>query len=199
MVVVHPPLNLALSPDAADELVAAGLFADNAAGLAQAFGRVCAFWAEAEVRAQGLDPALLDQRVDGEWSFIETIRHLIFATTDAWINGILLGNPPNFHPLGMPPAHAADAMRTGLVMDARPSLDDVLIVRSGRQAMARAEFDAATDETLTLPAGGSGAFGNAVGGVEVTVAAALQVIVSEEARHLQYANRDLDVLTGVAT
>ena len=32
----------------------------------------------------GLPPDLLHERVDDEWSFIETLRHLVFAT-DAWV------------------------------------------------------------------------------------------------------------------
>ncbi len=37
-------------------------------------------WDELIERARGLDPALLHESVDGEWSFIETLRHLVFAT-----------------------------------------------------------------------------------------------------------------------
>ena len=41
-------------------------------------------WSETVERARALDPELLHESVDGEWSFIETLRHLPFAT-DAWI------------------------------------------------------------------------------------------------------------------
>jgi hypothetical protein len=30
-----------------------------------------------------MDPELLNRRVNGEWSFTETLRHLVFVT-DAW-------------------------------------------------------------------------------------------------------------------
>ncbi len=188
MIVVHPPLNMGLKDEAAEELAGKGLFGDDAASLHAALSHVTKLWAEAEQRARGLDPALLDERVNGEWSFLETIRHLIFAT-DAWVNGILLGNPPNFHPLGMPPAHAGDAMRDTLTVDARPTLDEVLAVRAERQAMNAAAFAGVTDESmLHSSAGFDGAY---------TVAAAFQVIVYEEAEHLRFATRDLDRLTGV--
>ena len=41
-------------------------------------------WAETVDRARAMDPALLHERVDEQWSFIETLRHLVFAT-DAWV------------------------------------------------------------------------------------------------------------------
>ena len=41
-------------------------------------------------RARRLDPELLHESVDGEWSFIETLRHLVFAT-DSWIRRAILG------------------------------------------------------------------------------------------------------------
>ena len=43
-------------------------------------------------RGAALDEALLHERVDGEWSFIETLRHLCYAT-DAWVNRVYLGDP----------------------------------------------------------------------------------------------------------
>ena len=185
--IVHPPLDMGLDTAGAEKLAAEGLFADDADGLVAALQRVTELWDEAVARARTLDPALLDERVDGEWSFLETIRHLIFAT-DAWVNGILLGSPPNFHPLGMPPAHAGEV--GGLTIDARPTLDEVLIVRAGRQSANAAAFATATEGDLSRPCVGVGQY---------TMVAALQVIVYEEARHLEYASRDLDRLIGART
>lgn len=37
-------------------------------------------WAETVGHARRLEPALLHERVDDEWSFIETLRHLCYAT-----------------------------------------------------------------------------------------------------------------------
>ena len=48
-----------------------------------------------------LDPELLHESVDGEWSFIETLRHLVFAT-DAWIRRAVLGDPSPWDPLDLP-------------------------------------------------------------------------------------------------
>jgi hypothetical protein len=48
-------------------------------------------------RARALPPRRLDESVDGEWSYLETLRHLVFAT-DRWITGPVLGDPVPFHP-----------------------------------------------------------------------------------------------------
>ena len=52
-------------------------------------------------RARRLGPELLHESVDGEWSFIETLRHLLFAT-DTWIRRAILGVPAPWDPLGLP-------------------------------------------------------------------------------------------------
>ena len=46
-------------------------------------------------------PDLLHESVDGEWSFIETLRHLVFAT-DSWIQRAILGDPAPWDPLDLP-------------------------------------------------------------------------------------------------
>jgi hypothetical protein len=58
-------------------------------------------WAQTVRRARNMDPDLLHEHVGDEWSFIETQRHLVFAT-DAWIRRALLGDPSPWHPLGLP-------------------------------------------------------------------------------------------------
>ena len=59
-------------------------------------------WPPTVERAQRLPiPSLLHERVDGEYSFIETLRHLVFAT-DAWVRRAVLGQPEPYDPLGLP-------------------------------------------------------------------------------------------------
>ena len=43
----------------------------------------------------------LDESVDEQWSYLETLRHLVFAT-DRWVTGPVLRDANPFHPLGMP-------------------------------------------------------------------------------------------------
>ena len=61
------------------------------AGFREAWDIVERLWDGTVGRARGLD-RLLHESVDGEWSFIETLRHLVFAT-DAWVRRAILGDP----------------------------------------------------------------------------------------------------------
>jgi hypothetical protein len=137
-------------------------------------------------RARALAPAQLDVRVDDEWSYLETLRHLVFAT-DRWITGPVLGDRVPFHPLGRP-NDPVDVLPAGLfALDARPSLDEVLAVR--RERMDRVaglirEIDApGLDRSVASPNGGT-----------TTVRDCLHVVLREEWGHDQYANRDLAIL-----
>ena len=56
----------------------------DAAGYREAWEIIERLWAGTVERARGLDPELLHESVNGEFSFIETLRHLVFAT-DSWI------------------------------------------------------------------------------------------------------------------
>ena len=58
-------------------------------------------WAATLERARVLPEATLHERVDGEWSFVETHRHLLFAS-DAWLGNAVLEEPAPYHPLGFP-------------------------------------------------------------------------------------------------
>lgn len=52
-------------------------------------------------RARCLSPGRLHESAGGEWSFIGTLRHLVFAT-DAWIRRAILGDPSPWHPRDLP-------------------------------------------------------------------------------------------------
>src|SRR5690242_8064697 len=52
--------------------------------LRAAWATTRAMWEETEARVATLDPALLRERVDGEWSYLQTLRHLVMAS-DAWL------------------------------------------------------------------------------------------------------------------
>src|SRR4051794_40187253 len=57
-------------------------------------------WADTLAHAERLTEAVRQQRVEEEWSFVETLRHLVMAV-DIWIGRMVLGDPA-FHPLGLP-------------------------------------------------------------------------------------------------
>ena len=183
MVEVHPPLVEFLPPERADQLAAEGVFADDGPGLAAAWERVQALWVATVVRARLLPEPSLDERVDGEWSFVETLRHLLFVT-DAWVGDVVEERPHPHHRWGLPPHFLADAAGPmGLDVDARPALDDVLAVRQERVERVRGVLAAVTPEELRrtcTPRDG-----------RFSVAGALQTVVFEEWAHHLYATRDL--------
>ena len=162
------------------------------AGFRHAWDVVERLWAPTVARARRLDPSLLHESVDGEWSFVETLRHLVFAT-DAWIRRALLGDPSPWHPLDLPWDEMPDADGIPRDRDARPSLDEVLELRRDRMATVRRVVDGLTDESLaasTVPVEGPGwppprSF---------PVHKCLRVVLIEEWEHRLYAERDLDVL-----
>ena len=63
------------------------------AGFREAWDILERLWDGTVERARRLPSGLLHESVDGEWSFIETLRHLVFAT-DAWVRRAILGDPP---------------------------------------------------------------------------------------------------------
>jgi DinB family protein len=150
-------------------------------------------WAETVERARRLPPELLDERVDDEWSFIETLRHLVMAT-DAWVLRALLGDPTPYHPLGLPHSELDDP--SGTVprdLDARPSLDEVLAVRADRMARVAAVIADLTDERLagmTEPVLEPGYPESE----SYPVRRCIGAILDEEWEHRRFAERDLAVL-----
>jgi hypothetical protein len=96
-------------------------------------------------RARRVDLAWLHESVDGEWSFIETLRHLVFAT-DSWIRRAMLGEPSPWDPLDLPWDEMPDTPGVPRDRDVRPSLDRVLGLRRDRMATVREVIDGLTDE-----------------------------------------------------
>jgi hypothetical protein len=164
----------------------------DVAGFRAAWDILDDLWSGTIARASVMEPALLHESVDGEWSFIETLRHLAFAT-DAWIRRAILGDPSPWHPLDLP----WDGMRDtpGIPRDraARPSLAEALELRRSRVQTVREVIDGLTPESLaasTAPVEGPGwpeprAY---------PVRECLRIILNEEWEHRLYAERDLAAL-----
>jgi hypothetical protein len=152
-------------------------------------------WAEIEVLWSGtidgavqLPPDLLHVRVDGEWSFIETLRHLLFVV-DAWGNRALGGVASPYDPLDLPPS----GMRNSAVpcdVTARPALRDVLALRAERMVVVRRIMDELTDEALgdaTVRVRGRGYPRPG----SYPVRTCVQALLNEHWHHRAYAERDL--------
>jgi hypothetical protein len=151
-----------------------------------------AAWAAIEeqaavARARALPVTALDESVDGEFSFLQTLRHLVFAT-DRWITGPVFADPQQFHPIGYPHEGAEEWEGCGFDADLRPSLDEVLAVRGQRIASVAELLRTSSDTDLTR------AVSDPNGGGTVTVLQCVHVVINEEWWHNRYATRDLDIL-----
>jgi hypothetical protein len=163
-------------------------------GFANAWDVIEEVWDTTVGRARQLPSRALDERVDDEWSFIETLRHLVHAT-DSWHRRMVLGMPAPYHEIGLAASGLGVSSDGELGTDpsATPSLDDVLAVRRGRMDDVAATMRALTAEELSrvcVPP-------NDLGWPREPhdVRSCLRVILNEEWEHSRYANRDLDVLT----
>ena len=150
-------------------------------------------WAGTLDRARLLPEAKLQERVDDEWSFVETQRHLLFAS-DAWLGNAVLEEHAPYHPLGVPAGGmpADQAARLGLTLDATATLDEVLAPRQRRMATMRRVVDALTMAELDRTCGRKPADPYPDQGY--VVRRCLKVVLKEEVEHHRYAVRDLAVL-----
>lgn len=165
----------------------------TADGFRQAWDVNERLWAETVVRARALPEEKLHESVADEWSFIQTLRHLAFAS-QAWVGRGVVGDPRPWHPLSLP----WDQMepRDGVPHDreVRPALDDALAVRLDAMALVRGVVDGLTDEQLDVPGEPLVGPGWPDEGEVLTPRQCLRVVLNEEWWHRSYAERDLAVL-----
>src|SRR5947209_6498782 len=171
------------------------LRATDPQGLAEAWAVIEGVWETTVARARTLPEAVLFERVDDDWSFVETLRHLIMAT-DTWLFRMVRHMSHPFHPWGLAGSFLTDPAALGLEYDASPSLDEVLAVRRERMDAVKETIAAFTPEELervcvppeppTHP------------DEPHSVLQCLHVILEEEWEHSRYANRDLDILSARA-
>lgn len=164
----------------------------DADGFREAWDVLARLWAGTVDRARRLPPLLLHASVDGEWSFVETLRHLVFAT-ESWVGRAVLGDPSPWHPLSLPWDEMPDAPGVPRDREARPTLDEVLALRADRGAMVRGVLDGLTDETLdarTEPVDAPGW----PPPEPFVVRECLRIVLNEEWEHRLYAERDLAAL-----
>ena len=174
----------------------ARLFARDPAGLRAAWSTLEAMWEATTDRARALPDALRRARVDDEWSFMETLRHLVFAT-DSWISRVVLGEARPYHPLALPPSFVTDLVDVGIDDRAEPTFDEVLAARADRQAVVRHLLEGVTSDELARRCDQNPAPGYPAETTHV-VLDCIHGVIDEEWAHHGYAVRDLDALTASA-
>jgi hypothetical protein len=153
----------------------------DAEGSRTAWGMLEREWGTTLAGAEALPEERLHESVGGEWSVVQTLRHLVFAM-DKWFTAPILGQ--GFHPIGLPNSGSVDFPWPDLDQGLRPSFAEALAVRSDRAARFRAYLEALAPDELDRQ-------------VEVLENGASSVrdcvftVLEEEYWHLRYARRDL--------
>jgi hypothetical protein len=164
--------------------VRAMIRASDPEGLRAAWAALEEVWASTIARAQALGEDKAQESVNEEFSFVQTVRHLVMAM-DKWFTAPILGE--GFSEIGLPNTGSLDFPWPGLDYSVKPSLAEALAVRADRSANFRAyladvdpsEFPREVEilENGTVP-----------------LLECLQTVMEEEFWHNRYAARDLALL-----
>jgi hypothetical protein len=170
--------------------------------LPEAWSIIDRTWRATFERAKQLPEAVLHESVDGEWSFVETQRHLLFAT-DVWLRRNAVGDCGAWHRLGMPPDHRTGQpdpdgglARWGIDVFAVPSVDEILAVRDEYLRFIATLIDGLSPDELDGPTTCNPPWIPAPSPVPTRMC--FDVVISEEWQHHGFAVRDLAVLEAKA-
>ncbi len=167
----------------------AGRRADDPDGLQRAWEALQGTWAATVQRVEAMPASTVEVSVDGEWSFAQTLRHLVMAT-DTWLGRAILELDQPFHPVGQPnPEFATDGNDMSVFSRTAPSYAEVLDARADRVAMVRDFLSTVTSDELAAVRRNPHAPQHSE-----TVLSCLHTIFEEEWEHHRYAVRDLDAI-----
>ncbi len=158
-------------------------------GLRGAWATLERTWAATLERVAAMPAGTVDVSVDGEWSFAQTLRHLVLAT-DMWLGRAILEIEQPFHPIGQLDAGTEDdGFDMSIFTTVTPSYAEVLEVGAGRVATVRDFLATVSPDMLTTtrPNPHNPAY-------QETVLSCLHTILEEEWEHHRYAVRDLDTI-----
>lgn len=138
-------------------------------------------WAKTVARALALPDDALHESVNDEWSFVQTVRHLVMAM-DKWFTSPILGEP--FHPIGLPNTGSLDFPFPGLDYALTPSVSEALATLADRAELLRDHIATLTPADLTRPI-------DILENGPHTVQDGINVVFEETFWHNRYALRDL--------
>jgi hypothetical protein len=167
----------------------AALRAHDADSFRSGWASLEAMWSRTIDRVAARPIKTVDVSVDGEWSFAQTLRHLVFAT-DVWLNDAIAHREGPYHRYGEPFSGWRDrASAVGIDVGARPPYHEVLELRADRVGAVRDYLASVADDQLDD--GGRQPF---FVSHPFTVRQCLGIIFNEEWHHHRYAVRDLDTI-----
>ena len=168
---------------------------DEPADLREAWRQLCDDWATTTERVRSMPENSEHHGVDGEWSMVETLRHLVFVH-DSWFRRCVLGLTEPFTAMGLGPPFVMDQEENGLDLSARPSLDEVLAVRIRQTSEIETWLAEVTPDQLagTAPVPEDDRWPPYAKGRAVRQC--LGTVLGEEWAHHGFCKRDLDKLSG---
>lgn len=150
-------------------------------------------WAATVSRLDEMPPGSEHQRVGGEWSAVETLRHLVFVH-DSWFRRCCLGSPHPFTAIGLASDFVPDQEEQGLDRSAAPDLDQVLTVREEQAAELGRWLESVGPAELSALAPVPPGPGWPPYAAGKTVLECLHIVLDEEFEHHGFCVRDLDLL-----
>ncbi len=151
-------------------------------------------WATTTVRVRSMPENSEHHGVDGEWSMVDTLRHLVFVH-DSWFRRCVLGLTEPFTAMGLGPTFVMDQEEIGLDPSAQPSLDEVLAVRVRQASEIETWLAEVTPDRLarSAPVPDDDRWPPYAKGR--TVRQCLGTVLNEEWAHHGFCKRDLDKLS----
>jgi hypothetical protein len=168
---------------------------DDPVDLRQAHHQLRADWAATIARLEDLPPGSEHQRVGGEWSAVETLRHLVFVH-DAWFRRCCRGSTQPFTAIGLAPPFVPDQADQGLDGMAAPSLAEVRAVRKEQAVELERWLARIATEQFLAPAPVPAGPGWPPYARGKSVLECLRVVLTEEWAHHGFCVRDLHLLQG---
>jgi hypothetical protein len=155
------------------------------ADMAATWAMLDAEWNATIEAVQALSEASAHAKVNDEFSFVQTLRHLVFAD-DKWFTSPVLGEP--LHPSGLPNTGSLDFPFPGLDLGLSPTLADAVAVFDDRRQKVRHFLATSAADDLERPI-------DVMENGEHPLRECIFTLFEESFWHLRYARRDLDTLT----
>jgi DinB superfamily len=168
------------------------LRSDVPADLLEGWRRLHAVWSATIDRLRA-SPGTEHRTVNGEWSALQTLRHLVFVH-DSWFRRCVLGSTDLFTPIGLASEYVPDREGQGLDLTADPSLDEVAAVRAEQAAELEEWLTSVTATQLAATApvpDGEGWPSYARGR---STRQCLGTVLNEEWEHHGFCDRDLNLI-----
>ncbi|MBN9618724.1 MAG: DinB family protein, partial [Actinobacteria bacterium] len=160
------------------------------AELRQAHRQLSHDWASTLEQLRAMPEGSEHQRVAGEWSAVQTLRHLVFVH-DSWFRRCCLGSTQPFTAIGLASDFVPDQEEQGLDPAATPSLDEVLVVRDDQSAELEHWLASVTVDELSAVAPVPAGPGWPPYAAGKSVVECLRVVLNEEWQHHRFCVRDL--------